>query len=54
VAIAWTLNHPGVTGALVGVRNPAQVSGVIGALEFRLSPDEVNEIESTTRTPNAA
>jgi len=54
VAIAWTLNNPAVTGAIVGVRSPGQVSGVIGALEFRLSPDEVSEIESATRTPNAA
>lgn len=46
VAIAWTLRRPEVTGAIVGMRNPAQVDGVIGAAEFRLSADEVAEIES--------
>lgn len=46
VAIAWTLNNPAVTGAIVGVRSAAQVSGVAGALEFRLTPEEVREIES--------
>ena len=46
VAIAWTLRHPAVSGAIVGMRSPAQVDGVIGALEFRLSPAEIDEIES--------
>jgi aryl-alcohol dehydrogenase-like predicted oxidoreductase len=45
VAIAWTLNNPAVTGAIVGVRRPDQVPGVIGSAEFRLTPDEVKEIE---------
>jgi aryl-alcohol dehydrogenase-like predicted oxidoreductase len=46
VAIAWTLRHPAVTAAIVGMRSPAQVEGVIGAMEFRLSADEVREIEA--------
>ncbi len=46
VAIAWTLANPGVTGAIVGFRSPKQVEGVIGALEFRLSDDEIAEIET--------
>jgi aryl-alcohol dehydrogenase-like predicted oxidoreductase len=45
VAIAWTLRHPGVTGAIVGMRSAKQVDGVIGAAEFRLSKDEIGEIE---------
>jgi aryl-alcohol dehydrogenase-like predicted oxidoreductase len=45
VAIAWTLRHPAVTAAIVGMRSAEQVPGVIGALEFRLSPEEVAEIE---------
>lgn len=44
VAIAWTLNNPAVTAAIVGVRNPEQVSGIIGAGEFRLSASEIEEI----------
>src|SRR5271154_487066 len=31
IAIAWTLRNPAVTGAIVGVRSPQQVSGVAGA-----------------------
>jgi aryl-alcohol dehydrogenase-like predicted oxidoreductase len=44
VAIAWTLRHPAVTGAIVGFRSPEQVAGVIGAMDFRLSSAEVEEI----------
>jgi aryl-alcohol dehydrogenase-like predicted oxidoreductase len=45
VAIAWTLNHPAVTGAIVGARNALQVDGIVGAMEFRLTPGEVAEVE---------
>jgi aryl-alcohol dehydrogenase-like predicted oxidoreductase len=41
VAIAWTLANPAVTGAIVGVRNPRQVQGIVGGLEFRLTAAEV-------------
>jgi aryl-alcohol dehydrogenase-like predicted oxidoreductase len=44
-AIAWTLRQPAVTGAIVGARNARQVEGVLGAADFRLSSDEVREIE---------
>ncbi len=46
VAIAWTLRHPAVTGAIVGGRQPDQVDGIIGAAELRLSDDEIDEIEA--------
>jgi len=45
VAIAWALRHPAVTAAIVGMRSAKQVEGVIGAAEFRLSPEEIQEIE---------
>jgi aryl-alcohol dehydrogenase-like predicted oxidoreductase len=45
VAIAWTLQHPGVTGAIVGARRPEQVDGIIPAAEFRLTDSEAAEIE---------
>ncbi|MCW5555022.1 MAG: aldo/keto reductase [Verrucomicrobiae bacterium] len=46
VAIAWTLNHPAVTGAIVGARNAPQVDGIIGAMDFRLSPEEIAQVET--------
>jgi aryl-alcohol dehydrogenase-like predicted oxidoreductase len=50
VAIAWTLRHPAVTAAIVGMRSAKQVEGVIGAADFRLSPEEVGEIGGFLRT----
>jgi aryl-alcohol dehydrogenase-like predicted oxidoreductase len=46
VAIAWTLRHPVVTAAIVGGRSAAQVDGVVGAADFRLSTDELADIEA--------
>jgi aryl-alcohol dehydrogenase-like predicted oxidoreductase len=49
VAIAWTLRHPAVTGAIVGARKPGQLRELIGAAEWRLTPGEVGEIEAFLR-----
>jgi aryl-alcohol dehydrogenase-like predicted oxidoreductase len=46
-AIAWVLRNSVITGAIVGVRNSEQVAGVIGATDFRLSEDEINEVEAS-------
>ncbi|HEY8561908.1 MAG TPA: aldo/keto reductase [Pyrinomonadaceae bacterium] len=46
VAIAWTLRHEAVTGAIVGARSPRQIDGIIAAGEFRLSEAEAAEIEA--------
>jgi aryl-alcohol dehydrogenase-like predicted oxidoreductase len=49
VAIAWTLKHPAVTAAIVGVRTPQQVPGVIGAADLDLAAREVTEIEEALK-----
>jgi aryl-alcohol dehydrogenase-like predicted oxidoreductase len=49
VAIAWTLRHPAVTAAIVGMRSAEQAAGVVGALDFQLSPQEIAEIDSGQR-----
>ena len=54
VAIAWTMNHPAVTGAIVGFRSPQQVAGIIGAAEFRLQASEIGEIEDAMKRELAA
>jgi aryl-alcohol dehydrogenase-like predicted oxidoreductase len=46
VAIAWTLRHPAVTGAIVGARSAEQVEGVFGGGDFRLSDEEIARIEA--------
>jgi aryl-alcohol dehydrogenase-like predicted oxidoreductase len=48
VAIAWTLRHPAVTGAIVGARSSAQVEGVMCAADLALTPEEIEEIEAPT------
>jgi aryl-alcohol dehydrogenase-like predicted oxidoreductase len=53
VAIAWTLANPALTAAIVGMRSPEQVEGVVGALEFRLSSEEVAEIDAFRTAPAA-
>jgi aryl-alcohol dehydrogenase-like predicted oxidoreductase len=45
-AIAWVLRNSVVTGAIVGVRSREQVAGIIGAMDFRLSAEEINEIKT--------
>jgi aryl-alcohol dehydrogenase-like predicted oxidoreductase len=54
VAIAWTLGHPAVTGAIVGFRNAQQVAGVMGASEFRLDQSEMAEIETALKRESTA
>ena len=44
VAIAWVLRHKAVTAAIVGMRSAEQAEGVVGALEFRLTQEEIAEI----------
>jgi aryl-alcohol dehydrogenase-like predicted oxidoreductase len=51
VAITWTLHNPAVTAAIVGMRRADQVEGVAGALTFRLTSEEVAEIEAFSQKP---
>jgi aryl-alcohol dehydrogenase-like predicted oxidoreductase len=53
VAIAWTLNHPAVTGAIVGFRSVQQVEGIIGAGDFRLDRSELSQLEDVLKQENA-
>jgi aryl-alcohol dehydrogenase-like predicted oxidoreductase len=45
VAIAWALQNPAVTGAIVGARSAKQVEGTAGAANLRLTDKEIAEIE---------
>jgi aryl-alcohol dehydrogenase-like predicted oxidoreductase len=44
VAVAWTLHHPAITGAIVGGRSARQVEETAAALAFRLTQDEYDQI----------
>lgn len=45
VAIAWTLKHPAITAAIVGMRNAAQAKGVLGAATLSLDAQDIAAIE---------
>jgi aryl-alcohol dehydrogenase-like predicted oxidoreductase len=45
IAIAWTIQNPAVTGAIVGARNARQVEGNVGAADLQLTDEEIAEIE---------
>ncbi len=49
VAVAWTLAHPAVTGAIVGARRPDQVEQNVGAMGFSLADADMAEIEAALR-----
>jgi len=46
LAVAWTLRHPAVTGAIVGARRPAQVEENVRAMGWSLAPEEIAEIQA--------
>jgi aryl-alcohol dehydrogenase-like predicted oxidoreductase len=53
VAVAWTLAWPGVTGAIVGARSPAQVDGWIDAARLELTREDLGEIAAAIATSGA-
>jgi aryl-alcohol dehydrogenase-like predicted oxidoreductase len=44
LAVAWTLAWPGVSGAIVGARTPAQLEEWIGAAEVRLEQSTLDAV----------
>ncbi len=53
IAVAWTLAAPGVTGAIVGARNPAQVDGWIAAGRIELTNVDLAEIATAIERTGA-
>ena len=53
VAVAWTLVWPGVTGAIVGARRPAQIDGWIDAARLELTKADLDEIASALERSGA-
>ena len=47
VAIVWTLAQAGVSGAIVGMRRPDQVEGVVGAGTIELSEEDLRTISES-------
>ena len=53
VAVAWTLAWSGVTGAIVGARQPAQVDGWIGAATLALTEEDLEDIAAAIERTGA-
>lgn len=49
VAINWVTSMPGITSAIVGARNAAQMKENLGAAGWRLSKEELEEIDKIGR-----
>jgi aryl-alcohol dehydrogenase-like predicted oxidoreductase len=45
LAIAWTVEHPAVTSAIIGPKTPEQLDDLLGAADVRLSPDALDAID---------
>ena len=53
VAIAWALAWPGVTGAIVGARSPAQVEGRDRRPDLALTDDDLDRIAAAIAASGA-
>lgn len=51
VALAWLLHKPAVTSVLFGARNQQQVADNLGAVNVRLSPQDIEAIDSAAALP---
>jgi aryl-alcohol dehydrogenase-like predicted oxidoreductase len=45
LAIAWTVEHPAVTAAIIGPKKPEQLDDLLGAADVRLSTDVLDAID---------
>jgi aryl-alcohol dehydrogenase-like predicted oxidoreductase len=48
VAVAWTLTHPAVPGAIVGARRADQLTEVLGATDLTLSEQDRERLDKAT------
>lgn len=54
LGVAWTLANPAVDVALVSSSNPDHLRDTLGAVDVRLSPDDLTEIDRILRYPKSA
>jgi aryl-alcohol dehydrogenase-like predicted oxidoreductase len=49
VALAWLLQRPGMTAPIIGARTVDQLREVIGAVDLRLTSDEIAALDGVTK-----
>ena len=52
LAIAWVLNNPSLSIALVGTRKPEEIEDSAAAADWKLSPEELDKIEKIFAAAN--
>jgi 1-deoxyxylulose-5-phosphate synthase len=45
IALAWLASRPGVTAPIIGATRPEHLDDAIAALDVRLTPDEIDQLE---------
>lgn len=48
VALAWQLARPAITSSIIGVRTVEQLRELVGAVDLKLSEDEINHLNRLT------
>ena len=51
IALSWVMNKPGVSSTIIGVRNVQQLKANVGAVDIKLSPDEVASLDALSTPP---
>lgn len=50
LAIAWVLRHPAVNVAIVGMKRPSHVEGVVGAIGWEIGDEDMTRIDGILAT----
>ena len=50
VALAWVLDNPAVTSAIIGVRSPAQLNELVQASQIQLTEQDLAQLAEATAT----
>jgi aryl-alcohol dehydrogenase-like predicted oxidoreductase len=53
IALNWLLQRPTVSSVIIGARNEEQLRANLGALGWRLSPDQMARLDAASRRPQA-
>ena len=51
VTLNWTLHRPTIATVIIGARNEAQLKDNLGALDFKLTPDQISRLDKASDRP---
>ncbi|MSO71893.1 MAG: aldo/keto reductase [Alphaproteobacteria bacterium] len=51
VALNWVLSRPTVSSVIIGARNEAQLKENLGAVDFKLTADQIKRLDATSTQP---